>query len=143
MLVVDTSVAIKWVVPEDGVDLEPDTGIALSLLERGLITPDLMAVEFGNALWKKVLRQEIGHLQAVEAIAILPTLVSFVASESFLARAFEIAVELQHPVYDCIFIAVAEAHGIPLVSADRRLVARVSSSLFGPLVLDLATEDGI
>ena len=49
MLVVDTSVAVKWVVPENGDGVEADTGIALSLLPHGLIAPDLMLVEFGNA----------------------------------------------------------------------------------------------
>lgn len=138
MLVVDTSVAIKWVVSEDGVDLEPDTAIALSILERGLIAPDLIAAEFGNALWKKVSRQEIGFAQATEAMDILPTIVSFLPVEPYAKRALEIAVQLDHPVYDCFFIAVAEAHATSLVTADRRLVARAASSIFGPLVTDLA-----
>src|SRR6185436_13032392 len=110
MLVVDTSVAIKWVVPEDRIDLEPHTAIALSVLEHGLIAPDLIAAEFGNALWKKVSREEIGKPQAMEAMYILPTIVSLLPMEAYARRAVEIALELDHPVYDCVFIAVAEAH---------------------------------
>ena len=140
MLVVDTSVAIKWVVPEDGVDLEPDTAIALSVLEHGLIAPDLIAAEFANALWKKVSRREMGDAQASEAMEILPTMVSLLPMEAYAKRALEIALQLDHPVYDCVFIAVAEAHATNLVTADRRLVERAASSVFGPLVVNLASR---
>ena len=140
MLVVDTSVAIKWVVPEDGVDLEPDTAIALSVLELGLIAPDLIAAEFANALWKKVSRREMGDAQAIEAMDILPTMVSLLPMEAYAKRALEIALQLDHPVYDCVFIAVAEAHATNLVTADRRLVERAASSVFGPLVVNLASR---
>ena len=140
MLVVDTSVAIKWVVPEEGVDLEPDTAIALSVLEHGLIAPDLIAAEFANALWKKVSRREMGDAQAIEAMDILPTMVSLLPMEAYAKRALEIALQLDHPVYDCVFIAVAEAHATNLVTADRRLVERAASSVFGPLVVNLASR---
>src|SRR6185369_216735 len=135
MLVVDTSVAIKWVVPEDGIDLEPDTAIALSVLEHGLIAPDLIAAEFGNALWKKVSRREIGEAQAMEAMDVLPTIVSLLPMDAYAKRALEISLRLDHPMYDCLFIAVAEAHATNLITADRRLVERAAASIFGPLVM--------
>jgi predicted nucleic acid-binding protein len=52
------------------------------------------------------------------------------------ARAAALARKLDHPVYDCLYLALAEAEGAPLVTADRRFlplarrtagIARVSS----------------
>jgi predicted nucleic acid-binding protein len=140
MLVVDTSVAIKWVVREDGESAEADTRAALAILDNALIAPDFMAVEFGNVLWKKVRRNEIGADHARASLDILATMISFLPTHGFAARALEIGLELGHPVYDCLFIAVAEAHGAPLITADRKLVRQCGGTRFAPLLIDLSTE---
>jgi predicted nucleic acid-binding protein len=50
-LVIDASIAIKWVVQEEG------TEDALALRTRAeLIAPDLIIAECANILWKKVKR---------------------------------------------------------------------------------------
>jgi predicted nucleic acid-binding protein len=46
------------------------------------------------------------------------------------ARAVAIARELDHPVYDCFYLAVSEALDAPLVTADGRLLARVAGTPF-------------
>jgi predicted nucleic acid-binding protein len=46
-LVIDASVAIKWVIDE------PGTKEALSLLKHRLYAPDLLVAECGNILWKR------------------------------------------------------------------------------------------
>lgn len=54
LLVIDASIAVKWVVEEEG------TIEALAL--RGaakLIAPDLLIAECANILWKKVRRGEL------------------------------------------------------------------------------------
>jgi len=53
--VLDANVPIKWFVPED---LTPQ---AVRLLEGAhqFIVPDLVYLETGNALWKKVRRRQI------------------------------------------------------------------------------------
>ena len=45
-------------------------------------------------------------------------------------RAVAIARELDHPVYDCFYLAVSEALDAPLVTADGRLLARVAGTPF-------------
>jgi predicted nucleic acid-binding protein len=48
-LVIDASIAIKWVVEEDG------TREALALRQQAkLIAPELLVAECANILWKKV-----------------------------------------------------------------------------------------
>jgi predicted nucleic acid-binding protein len=53
------------------------------------------------------------------------------------ARAVAIARELDHPVYDCFYLAVSEAFDAPLVTADGRLLARVAGSPFAARTLGL------
>ena len=49
-LVVDASVAIKWLVAEQ----LTDESLAILGSEAELIAPDLLPIEVGDALWKKV-----------------------------------------------------------------------------------------
>ena len=41
------------------------------------------------------------------------------------AQALEIAAELRHPTYDCFYLALARERRAKLVTADRRLIARL------------------
>jgi predicted nucleic acid-binding protein len=137
MLVVDTCVAVKWVVPESGAGIESDTDIALTLLGRGLVAPDCILAEFANALWKKVCRAEIPADQAREAVAILPELVTLLPSSAFIAPALELALTLNHPVHDCVFLATALQMEIPLITADMKFVERCKTSAHKELIFPL------
>jgi predicted nucleic acid-binding protein len=53
--VVDSSVAVKWVVPE----VLSDEADRILAGDDPLIAPDLLQVEAANALWKKAARKEI------------------------------------------------------------------------------------
>ena len=70
-LVIDASIAVKWVVEERG------TPEALTIRRRAkLVAPDLLAVGCANILWKKVQRQELSKeeawLAAVGSLAFTP-----------------------------------------------------------------------
>ncbi len=128
MLVVDTSVAVKWVVPEDGAGIERGTAEALQLLPRGLVAPDCLLGEFANALFKKVQRGEIGMQQARQSVSILPTIVDLVPLAGLISPALELAFHLMHPVHDCAFLALALQIEHPLVTADQAFVEKCRSS---------------
>src|ERR1700752_5035285 len=105
-LVIDSSVAIKWFVAENLHDE------AKHLLDSGndLYAPDLLVIELANVAWKKARRKEIGDRQAREiAIACLDGVPALHPSTDFIDRATEIALDLNHPVYDCLYIACAES----------------------------------
>ena len=71
-LVIDASIAIKWVVEEDG------TSEALVLRQKAkLIAPDLLVAECANIFWKKVQRGEL-----LKAEALFAPLVCFRAPKS-------------------------------------------------------------
>ena len=122
-LIVDASVAIKWVAPE------PDSVRAAVLRNHHLIAPDLFFSECANILWKKRRRGDLTDEQTSAAARILERAdLVIVASKGYLARAVSIAVDLDHPAYDAIYLAVAEAFGLRLVTADDRLIRKTQQA---------------
>jgi predicted nucleic acid-binding protein len=122
--VVDASVAVKWFVPE------PDSDLALKLRSIGqsLIAPDIMPVEVGNAFWKLVQRNEMDRSHAQSALRSLAEGVVLFPAETLLANSLEIAFEVRQPIYDCLYIALAEQIEAPVVTADRKLFANLRTS---------------
>jgi predicted nucleic acid-binding protein len=119
MMVVDASVAVKWVLPELGSGL----AVALRGLD-GLIAPSLVIAEIGNALWKAVLRGDVDKPDASAALQIaVAHFERIVPTDQLAARALELAVDLRHPIYDCLYLALAEREQVPIVSADARLLS--------------------
>jgi predicted nucleic acid-binding protein len=118
-LVVDASVASLWVLEQDG----SERAFALRN-EDSLIAPSLIVAEIGSALWKAVRRGDTTRANALVALeaALLP-IDEIVPLEEFRERALEIAIELNHPIYDCFYLALAERERYPLVTGDKRLVA--------------------
>lgn len=137
-LVVDASVAVKWF----GIEELHET--AKSLPARfDLVAPDLLFSEVGNALWRKAATDFIPHVQAERALEALEGLdLTVVESPPLARRALAIALELRHPIYDCIYLACAEQIGALLVTADDRLLRRVAVSSFAPMVCHLGDLRG-
>ena len=133
-VVVDASVACKWFVTEVG------SLAAEAMLTGGevMLAPDLLIAEVANVAWLKVRRGEISSDQARAMVQGLPRLFDRLAPSADLAdRALEIAVVLAHPVYDCVYLALAELHRTQVVTADRRLLARLAGSAWAGLAVAL------
>lgn len=119
-LVVDASVAAKWVLSEPG----SDRAAALRSTSEPIIAPDLVYAEIGNAVWKRAVQGEITADAAVAALATATALFnSLLPMAGLAARATEIAIALNHPIYNCFYLALAERERAPLISACRRLLA--------------------
>ena len=117
-VVVDASMAFFWFANE------PDRWGAGRLLEteRALLAPDLMAVEATNAWWKKLRRHEMELADVEQAVTNLLALgIAWTPSAALLGPAARLAAELGHPVYDCMYLALAAARSVPLATADDRL----------------------
>jgi predicted nucleic acid-binding protein len=121
-IVVDASVAVKWVLSETGSEA------ADALLDQDLMAPVLWLAETANVLWPKA---RIGEITAEQASARLSELLTApVASlpiEPHLEPALKLALEIGHPVYDCIYLALALHHRTHVVTADRRFASAAST----------------
>lgn len=118
-LVIDASVAVQWVLEQEG-----SARASILRNEDDLIAPTLIAAEIGSALWKAVRRDKLSRLDAVAAIdaALLP-FEALVSMEELRAPALEFAIDLSHPIYDCFYLALAERERCALITADARLIA--------------------
>lgn len=119
--VVDSSVALKWVITED------DTEQALALRQHYRFqAPDLIHAECTNALWK------LGRSGAFSANAINVALralqadtFEIVPTRFLMDEALRLALELRHPAYDCIFAALARREDCPVVTADATFMRKM------------------
>lgn len=124
-LVIDASVAFKWFVEE------PDSDAAQHILERepARIAPDLVLLEIANTAWKKEQRGEISPDHATAIVESAPRFFTrLVPAATLLERALAVARVLDHPVYDCVYLALADDEQARLVTADRRLAGRVAGT---------------
>jgi predicted nucleic acid-binding protein len=120
-LVVDASIAVKWVVDEAG------TSEALTLRRHAkLIAPELLTAECANILWKKVQRDELSEDEAFLAARLLQASdIEFLPTRSLLEAATRIAVELDHAAYDCLYLTLAVERDCRFVTADERFVRKL------------------
>ncbi len=123
-LVIDASVAVKWVVEEEGTD----EALALRATAK-FIAPDLLVAECANILWKKVRRGELLPDEASFGARLLQASdVELLPMRPMLENAIRMAVELNHPAYDCLYLELAIRHGCRLVTADERLLKRLGQT---------------
>jgi predicted nucleic acid-binding protein len=129
--VVDASVAIKWWVPEihsaDALRyLDPDIGRE---------APDLLLAEVGNILWKKVNRFELTRAEAeVIAADLVQAEVVIHPGSPLLVASLRIALETGRSSYDCSYLALAQAIGAAVVTADRKLFNALQGGPYAGLI---------
>ncbi len=122
-VVVDASVALKWVLDE------PGKTAAEALLDEELIAPGLWLLEAANTLWKRTRRGELTDEEAkARLLELCNAPVTTTAIEDDLPAAADLANVLGHPVYDCLYLALAIREDTYVVTADRRFHAVVDQS---------------
>jgi predicted nucleic acid-binding protein len=136
-LVIDSSVAVKWYVLEEG----HKQAAHLFLGGHDLAAPDLLLAEVANVFRRKVRASAMSEVQASEALRRLRReFKEFIPSDKLVHRAFDLSSKLDHSVYDCIYLALAlEVESRLLVTADIKFVAKAAGAGFGDRVLDLQT----
>jgi predicted nucleic acid-binding protein len=116
-IIVDASVALKWVLDED------DSLLARALATRDLAAPDLLWSECASGLWRWVRSGALSGRVAHQRFVVLRRApVALTPAAELLDRALMLAIELAHPIYDCVYLALALQRGAQVVSADRRFV---------------------
>jgi len=130
--VVDASVAIKLFVPE----IHSEDAIRVRHSHYRLHVPALITLELGNVLAKKIRR---GELTRAEGDVILRELKHLPlqrhADERLFPAAYQLALDTQRSVYDCLYLALAEAIDGVMITADHKFYSSLTGSSYGRRVL--------
>lgn len=138
-LVVDASVAVKWLVVEE------DSDDALGLVDGGeeLHAPRLLVSEVANAVWRKVRLGEVDRGAAGQLLATMSDMpVRWHADETICADAVRLAIAYDRPAYDFMYLALAQRLGARVVTADQRFVNALATTEHGGLVKALIDATG-
>ncbi len=131
-VVVDASVAAKWVVEE-----AHSPKAVLLLRYQTLHAPAHWRAEAVNVLWAKVFRGDLTATDAAERIqTLMRAPVVDTPISDLVPRAFAISVSYSITIYDSLYVALAEHRNIPLLTADQKLVRRLSGdAILGKQIL--------
>ena len=132
-LVLDASVAVKWVIPSAGETL---TAESFQLLKRyadgeiNFIVPDVFWAEVGNVLWKGVRQRRWVQAVAEGAASEISHQDFFtVSSLTLLPEALKIAFAHECSVSDCLYVALAIQSNTEMITADERLANALAARL--------------
>ena len=135
-LVVDASVALKWFLLD-----EPQASRSLAIAQDDalLIAPDPLTAEVCNGAWRSARLGRLSDAQVDEIATCLPRFFDTLVSTTVLApRAVTIAGQLEHPVYDCLYVSLAEAEKAQIVTADMRFLGKVRGTSWEQWVVNLS-----
>ena len=124
--VLDASAAVRLILADPAAaDLAERVGGAALVL-----APELMLNELANTLWKLQRADRLNNLDPQELLAEARELVDRLEPDRHLqAEALALACHLNHPVYDCLYLALARREAASLISSDRRLNALAKRAL--------------
>ncbi len=121
-LIVDASVAAKWLLAEADSDKAAALFQAWTAERIGLLAPEILPAEVCSALWKRVMR---GFLPAGEAVRLQSQFnnlgIPLRPIGELVAVAFDLALRFRHSVYDGLYLALARETGAEFVTADEKL----------------------
>jgi predicted nucleic acid-binding protein len=132
-MIIDASVASHWFA-----DTEFSRAADPFRWLEDLAAPEFLLVETANVLYKRARKGDIAPDKCIESIEILRnSIAELVTDVGLLAKAIEMALEWRHPVYDCLYLALALERREPLATADRRMAAlartlNIETQLIGP-----------
>ena len=126
LLILDTSVIIKWFFKDD----EKNTGNADCILNEYLdnkiriIIPELSVYELANVLKSKIQKYESDQLEIIDRVYKMGII--FYIKKEMLKAAVRIACDIKESVYDCIFLALAEYFRGKFITDDDILFSNYS-----------------
>lgn len=108
---------------------------AEAVIDRyAMVAPALIVTEVANAIWKYHRRGDLDRATSLDVIRRFAVYPELQPDLTLQPEALQIACEHEHPVYDCLYIALARREGLPLITADKRLLALARERLDLPAI---------
>ena len=126
IIVIDASVAVKWFLPERGADAAAE----ILLSDKAITGPDMLAVEVHATLVRganmvksnrdaaESFIERFQRMIAADAVQLIRS------TPAQIERSANLAMDLGHPLKDCIYLALAMELDCELLTADARFAAR-------------------
>ncbi|MEK7525117.1 MAG: type II toxin-antitoxin system VapC family toxin [Patescibacteria group bacterium] len=124
-VVVDASIALAWLCPDEKVVEEVNRLFERSVLgEINFAAPAILRYEIWNGLRNMVLRKRMESRLVFEALARFESLqISFFDQEADGRRIMEVAIREGLTAYDGAYLVLARSLGCDLMSNDKKLKA--------------------
>jgi predicted nucleic acid-binding protein len=123
-LVIDASAAYGLLLGNQGDALLENDG--------DLIAPDLIVAELLNTRWK--MARAGAPAPAVESVLEFLTHVRVKPSLPYAATAAQLSIRMNHPVYDCFYVATAQQENMKLLTSDAHLARKLRSHKLGAVL---------
>lgn len=133
-VVIDANIAVKWVVEED------HSQLASALLrhkpDSPIIAPDIILIESANALRKK----HVFNDYPAEDVPICMDVIEagifiLISSYQLYKNALSLSLEINHPIYDCLYLAASIHTRTQLVTPDQKFCSKLQNSRYSSNVV--------
>ena len=122
-MIVDANIVVHWFA-----DTEFSNAVELYRERDDLRAPAVILVESANVLYKYSRRGAMAASHCRRSIQTLEFMMAEIVSDSsLLPTAIDLAIANLHPVYDCLYLALAQDREESLLTADKRLASLAKS----------------
>jgi predicted nucleic acid-binding protein len=97
-----------------------------------LIAPDLIVAELLNARWKMARTGRAAP--AVESMLDFLARIRIMPSLSYAATAAQLSIRMNHPIYDCLYVAIAQQESMKLLTSDAQLARKLRLHKLGAIL---------
>jgi predicted nucleic acid-binding protein len=133
-LVIDANIAAKWYLPET------DSEAAEKLFADGLEfhAPNFLATEFANIYWKHCVAGRTSmDAWRVASRQLKKSIPFWHSDEQLHEQAFDLAIAHKHPIFDCLYLALAIQIDGVVVTADKQFCNQFGKTEYGVRVIAL------
>ncbi|PTS80835.1 hypothetical protein DBR17_10375 [Sphingomonas sp. HMWF008] len=130
MIVVDASLVVKWLVVED----QTEPAIAFLETSSGAVCgPDIVAIEVAGAIVRRVNDRSLSLPTGAAILTSWRTaleqnrVTTIRATPKLIEQAGRLAIQLGHPIADCLYLALAVELDCDLATCDAKFQAKASS----------------
>ena len=110
-----------------------------ALASGNLHAPEIVIAEIANVLGRMVRTKIIDVSQAVNLYASVKKLpIQLAASRDLIDRAFDLSLDLAHPIFDCYYLELALRERLPFITTNSRFIEKLRSRDYSGAIVHLS-----